>query len=436
MIRAHIIKLDPTYAQVAVFQQCIGTARFAFNWALSQWREQYASGLKPSAAKLSKQLNAIKRDQFPWMWELPKTVVQQAIRNLGDAYENFFKSCTGKRSGRKFLPPVFKSRHKSKKSARIDNGPGTFKFSQKAVTLPKIGDVRLCEPLRFNGKPLSATLKYVGDRWWLVVQVELADTASVTHHGPAVGIDVGIDPALTLSTGEKFLKPNALPNGLSRIRRLNRRIAHQQKGSKNQIKLIKKLARIHWHVAQVRKDWQHKLTSAIAKRFSLVCLESLGITGLMTNHKLARAIGDVGWFTIKTQLRYKCSKTQDVGRFYPSSKTCSSCRAPALSLSLGDKRWTCSVCGRMHDRDVNSALNIFNEGIRLYTASCAGISACEVGGSGVACLGQYETADVEAGTTSGGQREIQQMLESAIDIAIAPSPTGRPASCLISDRVP
>jgi putative transposase len=385
MIRSHVIKLDPTCKQEEFFRRCVGTARFAFNWALKRWRDQFAGGQLPNEGELRKELNAVKEREFPWMLDVPKAVVQQAIKNLGTAYRNFFNSLNGKRRGPRMAAPDFKSRHKSRQSARLDNGPGTFSFAGEAVRLPKIGEVKTHEELRFEGRPLSAVVSLVGGRWWLSVQVELPEPASLApapENRPAVGIDLGLTNAITLSTGETIDAPKPLRAALNSLRRLGRRVSRRVKGSKNRAKAADQLGRQHWKVAQIRRDFQHKATSAIAKRFAVVCVESLNVAGMMKNHKLARAISDVGWGEVARQLKYKSAAVQEVGRFYPSSKTCSDCGAIAATMPLSVRSWACQECGRLHDRDVNAAICIRNEGIRLYTASCAGINACGDGSSG------------------------------------------------------
>ena len=383
MIRSHKIKLDPNATQEEFFRKCVGTARFAFNWALSKWREQYAAKEKPSEGNLRKVLNAVKEFDFPWMAETPKSVVQQAIKNLGTAYKNFFDSCKGKRVGPKMSPPDFKCKYKSRQSARLDNGPGTFSFADKRVRLPKIGWVKTFEPLRFDGKPLSATLRCEAGRWFLAVQVELPDPVPSKQVKPSVGIDLGLTSALTLSTGEKLLAPKPLALALERLKRLGRYLSRKVKGSNNRKKAARLLGRQHWRIAQIRKDWQHKTTTATAKRFGLVCIEDLNVKGMLANRHLARAISDVGWAEIGRQLQYKCEKVQEVGRFYPSSKTCSGCGTVNADVVLGMDNWTCRNCGEVHDRDDNASLNIKQEGIRLHTASYAGNNACGDGSSGL-----------------------------------------------------
>ena len=369
-LRAHKIRLDPNSAQEIFFRRCVGTARFAYNWALAAWKADYEDGGKPREGNLRRRLNAVKPVEFPWMLEVPKGVVQQAIKNVGRGYVNFFRKTA------KF--PRFKSKHSSKQSARLDNGPGTFFFDGKSVRLPKIGRVRTFEELRWpDGRPISATLKLEAGRWFLSVQVEVEapERAVENQDRPAVGIDLGITSAVTLSTGEKYDAPKPLKAALVRLARAQRVMCRRKKGSKNREKARLKVARLHWHIAEIRKDWTHKLTADIAKRFGVVCTEDLNVKGMVRNHCLGRAISDVGFGEITRQLGYKAT-LQKVGRFYPSSKTCRYCGHVMAELPLNARSWKCPECGCVHDRDINAAQNIEDEGLRIYTASCAGINAC------------------------------------------------------------
>jgi len=152
-------------------------------------------------------------------------------------------------------------------------------------------------------------------------------------------------------------------------------MCRRKKGSKNRAKARQRVARLHWHIAEIRKDWTHKLTADIAKRFGVVCMEDLNVKGMVRNHCLARAISDVGFGEITRQLGYKAT-LQKVGRFYPSSKTCRYCGHVMAELPLNMRSWMCPECGCVHDRDVNAAQNIEDEGLRIFIASCAGINAC------------------------------------------------------------
>jgi putative transposase len=375
MFRSHVIKLDPTCKQEEFFRQCVGTARFAYNWALKRWRDQFAEGGKPNEGQMRKDINAIKRQEFPWMMDVPKSVVQQSIMSLGTAYQNFFNSLKGKRKGPKMSAPKFKSRHKSKQSARLDDGPSKFRFDGKRVRLPKIGWVKTHEALRFDGKPLSAIVSFVGGRWWLSVQVELPDQPKAESNKPAVGIDLGIKTALVLSDGKTFEAPKPLKSALERLKRLGRYVSRKVKGSNNRRKAAARLGRQHWKVAQIRKNFVHQTTSSIAKNYGLVGLEDLNVKGMMSNHRLARAISDIGFAEIRMALEYKAEKVVVIDRWLPTSKTCSRCGCKKDVLALSERVFHCDQCGLEIDRDLNAAINI-------RTASCAGNNACGDGSSG------------------------------------------------------
>ena len=295
--------------------------------------------------------------------------------DLGTAYQNFFNSLSGKRKGAKVAPPDFKSKHHCRASARLDNGPGTFSFEDGVVRLPKVGDVRLFESLRFDGRPMSTRLSHVGGRWWLSVQVELPDPPETPVTGPSVGIDLGLKTALVLSDGTTFESPRPLKAALERLKRLGRYVSRKVKDSKNRQKAVRRLSRQHWKVAQIRKDWQHKTTTAIAKRYGVVGLEDLNVKGMMKLHGLARAISDVGFFEIRRQLTYKAQRVVVIDRWLPTSKTCSNCGCKKDILSLSERVFRCTDCGFEIDRDLNAAINI-------HTASCAVINACGDGSSG------------------------------------------------------
>lgn len=397
-IRSHKIRLDPNKEQAVFFRKCVGTSRFAYNLALSQWQEQHNAGLKPSEAKLRRELNAVKRESYPWMLEVPKSVVQQAIKNVGVAYANFFRRCKSKAKRKGF--PKFKSKHNSRQSARLDNGPGTFSFDGKRVKLPKIGVVKTFEELRWpDGRPLSAVLRREGERWFLSVAVEInVPLVGENQANPAVGIDLGLTSAVVLSNGEKFCAPKPLKSCLKKLARLQRSVSRKVKGSNNRTKAKRLVTRLHWRIAEIRKDWQHKTTTMIARRFSLVCLEDLNVRGMMANSRLSRSIADVGWSELRRQLEYK-SRVVAVDRWFPTSKTCSHCGEIVDSLTLNIRNWTCDGCGASHDRDVNAAINIVNEGIRLHTASCAEIYACGEDGSGDGFRTNVKPASVKQEST-------------------------------------
>jgi putative transposase len=375
IVMSHRIELKPTKIQEALFGQCVGASRFAYNWALAEWQRQFAAGEKPNEAALRRQFNAIKPVEFPWILDLPKSVPQQAIKNVGRAYQRFFQKQS------KF--PRFKKRGVHD-SARLDNRPGTFECAGSRIRLPKIGWVRMYETLRFDGKPLSATLSREADRWFISISVEIERLEPVCESQATVGIDLGVSTAVTLSTGEKIDSPKPLKKALQRLKRRSKQHSRKQKGSANRRKSARKLAKLHARIAHIRQNWTHQTTTDLTRRFALIGIENLNVKGMMANAKLARSISDIGFYELRRQLEYKAALAGSVvvvvDRWFPSSKTCSACGAYCESMPLSIREWTCAQCGAEHDRDINAAQNIQREA--LATASWAGSHACGEEGAG------------------------------------------------------
>jgi putative transposase len=366
MILAHKIALDPNDRQATYFARACGTARFAYNWALGEWRRQYKEGGKPSEAALRRQLNEVKREQFPWMLEVTKVAPQQAIKNLGSAFKRFF-AAQGKY-------PQFKKKGVHD-SFRADNGPETFKFDGRRIKLPIIGWVWLGEPLRFVGRAVSATVSRVADRWFVSVQVEIEPKISIPENqGAAVGVDLGVKALATLSDGSVFEGPKALRYYLAKLKRLSRSLSRKVKGSANRRNAKAMLARLHARISNIRKDALHKLTTDIACRFQIVGIEDLNVRGMMANEKLARSIADMGFHEFRRQLDYKVKMHGGIvvaaPRFYPSSKTCSACGHVVSTLPLSVREWTCPACGVLHDRDRNAAVNLERLAVSSTVTAC------------------------------------------------------------------
>ena len=379
MILAHKIALDPNVEQAIYFARACGTARFAWNWALSEWRRQHKEGCQPSESVLRKQLNAVKREQFPWMLEVTKVAPQQAIKNLGRAFSNFFNDLKKPRKQRRFGYPQFKKKGE-RDSFRADNGPGTFFFDNKRIKLPFIGWVRMREPLRFDGKIMSATVSRVADRWFVSVTVEVTHRIAVRENQAAVGgVDLGVKSLATMSDGSVVEGPKALRSSLKKLKRLSRSLSRKVKGSANRHKAKAKLARLHARISNIRKDGLHKLTKGLVEKFSVIGIEDLNVRGMMANGKLSRAIADMGFYEFRRQLDYKSTMagTQIViaDRWMPSSKTCSGCGHVVPTLPLSVRDWSCPACGSVHDRDINAAINLKNIAASSVVTACGAESS-------------------------------------------------------------
>ena len=392
MILVHKIRLYPNDEQAMLFAKSCGVARFAYNWALAEWKRQYEAGEKPNEGKLRKQLNAIKEEKFPWMGEVSKTAPQQAIKNLGTAFKNTFARL---KKGEKPGFPKFK-RKRIHDSFRADNGPSkdipnAVKVDGEKVHLPVIGWVNMAEPVRFEGNIKSATVSKEADQWHVALAIETKDCLSGRMDKGVVGVDLGVKTLATLSTGEVEEGPKAHKRLLGRIKRLSRSLCRKKKGSANRAKAKTKLASMHQRIANVRKDNLHKLTTKLATEFETIGIEDLNVKGMVKNHCLARAVSDAGFFEFRRQLEYKAAMTGAkvvvVSRWFPSSKTCSVC-GEIHDMPLSQRLMSCS-CGNTMDRDLNAAINLRN-----YAVSST-VSVCGEESSGFGCKTKVKLSSVK-----------------------------------------
>ncbi|WP_410473048.1 RNA-guided endonuclease InsQ/TnpB family protein [Faucicola mancuniensis] len=384
LIRGHIIALDPTNKQATYFAKACGVARLAYNWALDNWQKQYQAdktyrdeclknGIEidknqlnqPSQGKLRKQLNSIKRQQFPFMLEVTKCSPQLAIIQLGDAFKRFFK-------GESKYPQFRKKGVNDRFSLSNDQFKLIDINNKPFIKVPNLGLVRMRENLRLQGKILSAKIFKQGEKWFVSVAVELNDVVKPQPKtDKQVGIDLGITDLATLSNGEKIQAPKPLKNKLKQLRRLNKSLSRKQKGSKNREKAKTKLSRLHFKISNIRKDFLHKLTTSLVKSYDVICLENLNIKGMVKNKKLSRAINDLGFYEFKRQLIYKANQwgkiVKELDRFYPSSKTCHNCNYKLDNLLLSMRNWRCPNCHITHDRDINASINILNHATKVLT---------------------------------------------------------------------
>ena len=379
-IRGHIIALDPNNTQATHLKKACGVARFSYNWALSEWKKQYEQdkqyrddclnkGIpidetklnKPTQGKLRKQLNSIKRQQFPFMLEVTKCSPQLAIMQLGDAFKRFFK-------GESKYPQFRKKGVNDRFSLSNDQ----FRIDGKRIKIPNLGWVKMRENLRFDGKILSAKVFTKGGKWFVSVAVELDEIQKpLPKTGKSVGLDLGITDLATLSDGTKIQAPKPLKNKLKKLQRLSKSLSRKQKGSNNCAKAKTKLSRLYYKISNIRKDFLHKLTTDLVKKFDVICLENLNIKGMVKNRKLSRAISDLGFYEFKRQLIYKANQwgktVKEVDRFYPSSKTCHCCNHKVDNLPLSVRNWQCPSCNTNHDRDINASVNILNHATKVLT---------------------------------------------------------------------
>lgn len=377
---AHQIEFSPyTHEQEIVLRKSCGVARFTYNWALAEWTRQYKQGEKPSANQLKKQFNKIKGQQFPWIYEVTKCAAEHAFVNLSSAFTRFFK--------KQARYPQFKKKGEDD-AFYVSNDK--FKLEGTRLRIQKLGWVKLTEEVRFPGKIMSLTVRRRADRWFVAFNIELdaeyRDTLQLENQefvGRAhslrstpnnmVGVDLGIKRLVTLSDGTQIEGPRPLRKYIARLKRMSRKLSNKTKGSANRKKAKERLSKLHWKISNIRKDALHNITTMLVKTYGVICLEDLNVSGMVKNHTLAQAISDMGFAEFKRQLEYKSllrgAKVLYVGRFFPSSKTCSQCKTIKQNLTLSDREYTCEHCGLHIDRDWNAAINILNQCTVGYTGS-------------------------------------------------------------------
>lgn len=379
MILSHRIRLDPNNVQRTWLERCAGAARFTFNWGLARWKELYAAGEKPSWQKLNAELNARKATDLSWMAELPWAIPNGALSNLGSAFSHFFHRV---KAGEKPGYPRFKKRGRCRDGFSVE--ARAVRFDGRRIKLPKLGWLRMREPLRFAGKILSTRFTKRAEHWYVSVQVEVDDSWVYPHRCEtqvAVGVDLGVVDLAVLSTRERVEAPRVLRSLEVHLRRLNKELSRRTKGGANWKKAQTKLARLHERIANVRRDVTHKLTASLVCRFRWIGVEDLNVAGMMRNRCLAKSVADAAMAEVHRQLAYKTplagSHLVVVDRFYPSSKTCSACGVVYGALQLGERCWTCAACGAEHDRDENAAKNL------QALAEAHSVTACRHESAGV-----------------------------------------------------
>ena len=349
--RTHKITLDPTFKQRRWFSQQSGYARFAYNQALSDFRAGLDRDNFQSWRTLNKNFNKTKKN-YDWVKAQDQRAALYAIKNLGQGIANW----VSKRA--KF--PKFKGRG-HKQSWTTDEQ--AVRVEGKRIKLPKIGWVKMRQALRFVGKIIKVTISRTAHRWFVSITVETEDTEAVdnsTH--PVLGIDVGINTLATLSDGTKYDNPRPLKRYERKLKREARKLSRKVFRSNNWCKQKHKVARIHYRIACIRNDAHHKATTDIVRRASAISIETLKITNMLKNKKLAKALSDsaLGGFLnkLKTKADVFGILVLEAPQFYASSKTCSNCRHKKTDLTLSERTYHCSQCDYQIDRDINAAINL------------------------------------------------------------------------------
>lgn len=366
-MKAVKIQIYPTREQATLIDKTIGCCRFVYNQALAKKKTAYETDKTSiSSYSLIKQLPQQKQE-LEWLKEVDSISLQQSILDLDKAYKRFFKERNG-----------FPNFHKKgrKDSYRTLNAS---KLSRHYVNLPKIGEVKTAERLLKKWQFKNATVSKQAGKYFVAVLIEYIP-CKAKKAGESVGIDLGIKDFAILSNGERIANPKTTAKYADRLALLQRRLSHTQKGSNNRWKARLAVSRLHLRIANTRCDFLNKTSSAIAKRYSVIALETLNTSGMLKNHDLAKSIADVSWSEFVRQLEYKIAwyggDIKRIGQFEPSSKLCGICGYKNDSLTLKDREWTCPNCGTNHDRDLNAANNILK--IALADSEVEPVDTCGI----------------------------------------------------------
>ncbi|NET28213.1 RNA-guided endonuclease TnpB family protein [Okeania sp. SIO1I7] len=364
-------KLKLNNKQKTLMAQHAGYSRWCYNWGLSLWNAAYIDGYKPNPRKLREVFTNHTKPLYPWMKNLSSKVYQYAFINLGEAFKRFFQGL-GKY-------PRFKKKGKSD-SFTIDNCGKPIELNGWCHKLPFIGWVKTYEPIEATTQKITIS-RQAGD-WYLSLAFECTPT-STPKTTNVVGVDLGVKTLATLSDGKVFKSVKSYRKfeaKLSRLQYLNR---NKNIGSANWKKAQLKIARLHRRVANIRKDALHKLTTYLAKNHGSVVIEDLNVRGMLANHKLAKSISRQCFYEFRRQLEYKCQwygcELVVVDRFFPSSKTCSSC-GHVQDMPLNLRTFECPDCGISIDRDLNASINLKNA-VGLTVDACGRSAADSSGGS-------------------------------------------------------
>lgn len=366
--RAFKYRFSPTDVQAAELSRTFGCVRKVYNLALAARTEAWTRQERVNYNQTSAMLTAWKKtEELAYLNDVSSVPLQQALRHLQTAFTNFF----GKRS--KY--PRFKSRKKSRKSAEYTTS--AFRFRDGKLTLAKMAeplDIVWSRPLPEGASPSTVTVSQdAAGRWYVSLLVEDPSVQPLPATGTAVGIDVGLDHLLTLSTGEKVSNPRYERRDRARLAKAQRQLARKAKGDgANRAKARRKAAKVYARITDRRRDHLHKLTTRLVRENQTIVIEDLAIRNMVKNGSLARAISDAAWSEFRSMLEYKAQwygrEVIAIDRWFPSSKLCSVCGTLQDKMPLNVRTWTCD-CGTTHDRDVNAAKNILAVGL---TASVCG----------------------------------------------------------------
>ena len=379
MLRVVKVRLYPDAQQQQSLAQAFGSCRWLWNYFLNLMNQTYQeTGKGLSGYEIKKIIPQLKKEH-EWLSLTYSQCLQQVCLNLGVAFNNFFE--------KRAKYPKFKSKH-GKQSIQY---PQNVKIADSQLILPKIGKVSAIIHREIEGKIKTVTItKNCSEQYFAAILFEDGkEKPESIAEGKAIGIDLGLTHFAITSDGSKFDNPRILNKHEKNLKIKQQQLSRKEKGSSNRNQARKKVARVHRKITNCREDFLHKLSRRIVNENQVIVVENLHVKGMIQNHCLAKSIQQVGWGMFCTMLKYKAENEgkiyQEVDRFFPSSKTCHVCLNQVGKLPLDIRYWTCEECQSKHDRDINAAINIRDEGLRILRLRSVQVMTSGTGDKAMKC---------------------------------------------------